>query len=168
MNISEQLLDFQAHLCCLIPGSGTMAPKGKAKAKADPVQKVKKSKDESKKAETKATAKAKAAAAETMDKGEVSNMIGSLKASKDPAKQELLAFYKGLPRFDTQKSELLKKWKADKSCKWLGEYRESRSQQTSSTQEELSGYVTKYLGCISVFFFLCFSGLFFCSEVSSG
>lgn len=92
----------------------------------------------------KAGAKAKAkAASEAMNKGEVANMLGSLKVSKDPAKQELLAFYKGLPRFDAQKAELLKKWKADKSCKWLGEYQESRSQTTSSVAEELSGYVTK-------------------------
>lgn len=116
--------------------------------------------NQNKKAEPKPKAKAKAAT-EVMDKGDVSNMLGSLKVSKDPAKQELLALYKGLPRFDSQKAELLKKWKADKSCKWLGEYREQRSQTTSSTQEELSGYVTKYLGCISscclpVFFLVSF------------
>ena len=54
----------------------------------------------------------------------------------------------GLNRFDSQKAELLKKWKVDKSCKWLGEYKESRTQKASITNEELSGFATKYLGCI--------------------
>ena len=105
---------------------------------------VKQGKDE-KKASAKVVKehdKAKAA------KAEVSNMLGSLKCSKDPAKQEFLAYYKGLNRFDSQKAELLKKWKVDKSCKWLGEYKESRIQKASSTNEELSGFATKYLGCI--------------------
>jgi hypothetical protein len=64
----------------------------------------------------KKAAKSEAAA---MDKGEVANMLGSLKGSKDPQKQELLTYYRSLSRFDSQKSELLKKWKADRSCKWL-------------------------------------------------
>jgi hypothetical protein len=64
------------------------------------------------KAAAKKAAKSEAAA---MDKGEVANMLGSLKGSKDPQKQELLTYYRSLSRFDSQKSELLKKWKADRS-----------------------------------------------------
>ena len=56
---------------------------------------------------------------EAMDKKEVANMLGTLKCSKDPDKKEMLAYYQSLPRFDGQKQELLKKWKADKSCKWF-------------------------------------------------
>lgn len=82
---------------------------------------------------------------EAMDKGEVANMLGTLKCAKDPEKKELLAYYKSLPRFDGQKSELLKKWKADKTCKWIGTYKESRSQEHSTTHEEMSGFATKFL-----------------------
>ena len=52
------------------------------------------------------------------DKKDVSNMLGTLKCSKDPEKKEVLEYYKSLPSFDNQKNELLKMWKADKSCKW--------------------------------------------------
>ena len=96
----------------------------------------------------KKAAKSEAAA---MDKGEVANMLGSLKGSKDPQKQELLTYYRSLSRFDSQKSELLKKWKADRSCKWLGSYMESRTQSASTTNEELSSlfllpsFLVKYL-----------------------
>lgn len=135
-----------------------MAPKSKAKADKEVKEVNKTVHKEKKEKEPKAKPKAKSGS-EPMDKADVANMLGSLKVSKDPAKKELLALYKGLPRFDSQKAELLKKWKADKSCKWLGEYREQRSQTTSSTQEELSGYVTKYLGCISS---CCFLVLFSC------
>lgn len=83
--------------------------------------------------------------AETMDKKDVSNMLGTLKCSKDPEKKELLEFYKSLPRFDSQKNELLKKWKADKSCKWFGSYKESRTQEHSTTHNEFSGFATKFL-----------------------
>ena len=72
---------------------------------------------------------------EAMDKGEVANMLGILKCSNNPEKKEVLAHYKSLPRFDGQKGELLKKWKADKTCKWTGSYKESRS------KEHLSEYV---------------------------
>lgn len=85
-----------------------IAPKAAAKKEASKVAEGK----ETKKAEPKPKAKTKAAT-EAMDKSEAPNMLGSLKASKDPAKQELVNFYKGLPRFDSQKAELLKKWKAD-------------------------------------------------------
>lgn len=74
---------------------------------------------------------------EAMDKGEVANMLGTLKCAKDPEKKELLAYYKSLPRFDGQKSELLKKW--------IGTYKESRSQEHSTTNEEMSGFATKFL-----------------------
>lgn len=117
---------------------------GRAKNEKQAPAKVVKDAD---KAKAKAKAKADTSSV-AMEKGEVSNMLGSLKCSKDPAKQELLAYYKGLSRFDSQKAELLKKWKADKSCKWLGEYKESRTQKASTTNEELSGFATKYLGCI--------------------
>ena len=99
------------------------------------------------KAAAKKAAKSEAAA---MDKGEVANMLGSLKGSKDPQKQELLTYYRSLSRFDSQKSELLKKWKADRSCNWLGSYMESRTQMASTTNEELSGFATKFLGKIFV------------------
>lgn len=94
---------------------------------------------------TKKGPKIKNKESEAMDKKEVANMLGTLKCSKDPEKKEVLDYYKSLPRFDSQKSELLKKWKADKSCKWFGSYKESRSQEHSTTQEEVPGFATKFL-----------------------
>ena len=104
-----------------------------------------------KKAAPKNTVKKDGPEAETMDKKDVSNMLGTLKCSKDPEKKEVLEYYKSLPRFDGQKNELLKKWKADKSCKWFGSYKESRSQEHSTTHNEFPGFATKFL--VSICFF---------------
>ena len=109
-------------------------------AKSKPAEKKATPKDSAKK-----DSKNKEKESEAMDKKEVANMLGTLKCSKDPDKKEMLAYYKSLPRFDGQKQELLKKWKADKSCKWFGSYKESRRQEHSTTQEEMSGFATKFL-----------------------
>lgn len=78
---------------------------------------------------------------------DTSNMITSLRNSKDQVKVDLLAKYKSLPRFDIEKHNILKQWKMDKSCKWASSYLQEVSQEKSSKQSELEGYGTRPVSC---------------------
>ena len=115
-------------------------------AKNKPAEKKPTPKDSAKK-----DSKNKEKESEAMDKKEVANMLGTLKCAKDPEKKEMLAYYKSLPRFDGQKQELLKKWKADKSCKWFGSYKESRSQEHSTTPGR-DVWLCHQVSCLPYFF----------------
>lgn len=79
-------------------------------------------------------------------KKDQSNMVTQLKQGDTPEKVETLELYKSLPRFSQEKVDLLKKWKLDRTCKWIGSYKESRSFTSKTTKSEKEGYATKYLG----------------------
>ena len=78
---------------------------------------------------------------------DISCMITSLKNSKDTSKAQLLAKYQSLPRFDPEKNNILKKWKLDKSCKWVSSYMQEVSQEKSCKDTELEGYGTRHVSC---------------------
>lgn len=78
---------------------------------------------------------------------DISCMITSLKNSKDTSKAQLLAKYQSLPRFDPEKNNILKKWKLDKSCKWVSSYMQEVSQEKSCKDTELEGYGTRHASC---------------------
>jgi len=78
---------------------------------------------------------------------DISCMITSLKNSKDTSKAQLLAKYQSLPRFDPEKNNILKKWKLDKSCKWVSSYMQEVSQEKSCKDTELEGYGTRPVSC---------------------
>ena len=77
----------------------------------------------------KAAAKPKVKTAEQAaeDKKDMSNMVTTLKKATPAEKEkvQLLEIYQSLPRFSEEKLKLLKQWKLDKSCKWIGQYQES-------------------------------------------
>ena len=50
------------------------------------------------------------------EKRDQANMANQLRNSSDPNKQQILALYQSLPRFDTQKKELLAEWKKIKAA----------------------------------------------------
>lgn len=99
------------------------------------------SKPEGVKRSTKTSAKDPEKAAQ--DKKDQSNMITQLKKGDTPAKCEALQLYTSLPRFSQEKSEMLKKWKLDKSCKWISSYQESRKMTQITTHQEKDGFATK-------------------------
>lgn len=80
------------------------------------------------------------------DKKDQSNMVTQLKKADTPAKCEALKLYQSLPRFSEEKAEMLKKWKLDKSCKWISSYQESRKLTQVTTHQEKDGFATKHLG----------------------
>lgn len=113
-----------------------MAPKTAAEKKAA----VKKTKPDQKDA-------VKAA----QDKKDQSNMVTQLKKGDTPAKCEALKLYQSLPRFSEEKAEMLKKWKLDKSCKWISSYQESRKLTQVTTHQEKDGFATKHLGIFKIY-----------------
>ena len=112
----------------------------------------------------KATAKPKVKSAEQAaeDKKDVSNMITTLKKSSPAEKEkvQLLEIYQSLPRFSEEKLKLLKQWKLDKSCKWIGQYQESRALTNTTSESIQDGFATKQL------FFLSWIHSFFPSAIS--
>ena len=105
----------------------------------------------------KATAKPKVKPAEeaAQDKKDMSNMLTTLKKATpaDKEKVQLLEIYQSLPRFSEEKLKLLKQWKLDKSCKWIGQYQESRELSNTTSESTQDGFATKYLACICFFQF---------------
>ena len=78
------------------------------------------------------------------EKRDQANMANQLRNSSDPNKQQILALYQSLPRFDKQKKELLAEWKKDKSCKWAAAW---SKRVTASEMEEVktrTGFGTKF------------------------
>jgi len=75
-----------------------------------------------------------------LNKGEVSNFLGQLSHSTDPNKKQTLQLYKGLGRFDSQKADILQKWKNDKSCRWVTEFYHEKTSMVVTTTESLQGY----------------------------
>ena len=88
------------------------------------------------------------------DKKDMSNMLTQLKkaTSAEKEKVQLLEIYQSLPRFSEEKLKLLKQWKLDKSCKWIGQYQESRALTNTTSESIQDGFATKYLDC--KYFFL--------------
>ena len=72
------------------------------------------------------------------------NMSNQLRNSNGPNKQQILALYQSLPRFSSQKKELLAEWKKDKSCKWAAAW--TKKAQASEMEEVKSrtGFGTKF------------------------
>ena len=112
---------------------------------------------EKKLAVKKTTAKPKVKSADeaAQDKKDMSNMITTLKKapSSEKEKVQLLEIYQSLPRFSEEKLKLLKQWKLDKSCKWIGQYQESRELSNTTSESTQDGFATKYLDC-SLFFWI--------------
>ena len=79
------------------------------------------------------------------EKRDQANMANQLMNSSGPNKQQILALYQSLPRFDKQKKkELLAEWKKDKSCKWAAAW---SKRVTASEMEEVktrTGFGTKF------------------------
>ena len=73
-------------------------------------------------------------------------MLTQLKKSSDPAKQEVLAHYSSLSRYDKQKKELLGLWKGNKSCRWFAGWRKSVTFSEQEKVEARAGFGTKLLG----------------------
>lgn len=76
---------------------------------------------------------------------DISNMLTSLKGSSDPNKVQVLQKYQSLSRFDPEKANILKKWKLDKSCKWVSSYSQEVTQEKATKHKELEGYGTRHL-----------------------
>jgi hypothetical protein len=83
-------------------------------------------------------------------RGDISNMLTQLKNSSDPAKQQVLQLYKSQSRFSTEKTAILKKWKMDKSCKWVNTYQQELSHEVVSKDTVLEGYGTRCCACQSL------------------
>lgn len=99
------------------------------------------------------------------DKKDMSNMLTTLKkaTSAEKEKVQLLEIYQSLPRFSEEKLKLLKQWKLDKSCKWIGQYQESRALTNTTSESIQDGFATKYLDCK---YFILDAFIFFCSAIS--
>lgn len=96
-------------------------------------------------AKGKAKIKATAAESETTRKDQ-SNMVTQLKkASASESQKELLKLYQSLPRFSDRKTELLNKWRADKSCVWVQDYSETHERSAESTDQKARGYGTVFV-----------------------
>ena len=70
-------------------------------------------------------------------------MLTQLKGSQDHNKQQVLAKYQSLSRFDPEKAQILRKWKLDKSCKWVSSYYQEMAQEKSAKSKELEGHGTR-------------------------
>jgi tryptophanyl-tRNA synthetase len=75
--------------------------------------------------------------------GDVSNFITQSKKSSNPDKVATLQLYQSLGRFDTEKKNLVAKWKLDKTCKWFSEYTHSREKEHEVKTESLLGFGTR-------------------------
>ena len=68
--------------------------------------------------------------------------------------------YKSLSRMDPEKTVLLQKWLADRSCKWIHGYLRTRTSETKETTVAAKGYGTKcdaqdiYLGFVVFHYFV--------------
>ena len=81
-------------------------------------------------------------------RGEVSAMLTALKVkTKDPEtnnlRRQILDIYQNLPRASEEKKELLSKWKADRSCKWVSSYTSSKLETQSLKRSNVAGHGTK-------------------------
>ena len=81
-------------------------------------------------------------------RGEVSAMLTALKVTtKDPEtnnlRRQLLDIYQNLPRVSEEKKDILSKWKADRSCKWVSSYTSSKFETQSVRHSNVIGHGTK-------------------------
>ena len=102
-----------------------LAPKGKAKAK----EAKKKPRDEDDD--------------DGVSKNDQVNFVNSLSRCETEAdKKDCLAIYQSLSRFDPMKKQLIAAWKMDKSCKWVGSYRQICKSTKATSCETSSGFGT--------------------------
>ena len=77
------------------------------------------------------------------ERKDLSNFITQLKNSTDPNKMQVYTMYQGMSRFDSQKKEIIRKWKMDKSCKWVNSMEQQISATTEAKSTTLEGWGTK-------------------------
>ena len=103
-----------------------LAPKGKAKAK-DAKKKGRDEEDDD----------------DGVSKNDQVNFVNSLsRGEKEGDKKDCLAIYQSLSRFDPMKKQLIAAWKMDKSCKWVGSYRQICKSTKATSCETSSGFGT--------------------------
>ena len=60
-----------------------------------------------------------------------------------PQYKNLGAIAAAAQRFDPEKAQILRKWKLDKSCKWVSSYYQEMAQEKSAKSKELEGHGTR-------------------------
>jgi hypothetical protein len=65
----------------------------------------------------------------------------------DSQSQQVLAMYKAKDRFSSEKASILRKWKMDKSCKWVATYQQEKTTETIVKGTVLEGYGTRCGAC---------------------
>ena len=78
---------------------------------------------------------------------DICNFLTQLKNSNDPNKQHVLSLYKGANKFSPEKAATLRKWKLDKSCKWVTTYQQEVSSETTAKDTGLEGFGTRSHAC---------------------
>lgn len=139
---SHRILDIKSRSVAVIPFCSS--PMGK------PAAEKKAAKDTTKRD---AKSKQKDSTQAAQDKKDQSNMLTQLKKGDTTEKVQTLQLYQSLPRFSDEKLELLKKWKLDKTCKWIASYKETRSMTQTTKHQEKDGFATKSL---SILFMISF------------
>lgn len=134
---SNRILEIKSRAVAVIPFCSSPMGRSAAEKKA--------AKDTSKKD---VNNKQKDSTQAAQDKKDQSNMLTQLKKGDTTEKVQTLQLYQSLPRFSDEKLELLKKWKLDKSCKWIASYKETRSMTQTTKHQEKDGFATKYLSTL--------------------
>lgn len=81
--------------------------------------------------------------AEIEKKKQQSNMVTQLKQSADPNKVALYNLYTQLSKNSPEKSQILQRWLADKSCSWTNEYSKSRTVASAEVSNAADGWGSK-------------------------
>ena len=104
-------------------------------------------KKETKAAATKRKAEEAADEADKLDKQKRASLFVTTIArqSSNPSAIALLDKYRGLPRYDDEKTKMIEMWGKDKSLKWVNNYLETKGRIVTDTQDVSHGYGTKCL-----------------------
>jgi len=76
-------------------------------------------------------------------KTEISGFLTSAKKTNNQNLKEAYDAYISYGRFDARKAEIIAKWKRDKSCKWVNEYKQTIENTKQKTTSSLQGHGTR-------------------------
>ena len=76
-------------------------------------------------------------------KRNASNFVTSMGKSNHPEATAILEHYKGLGRYDEEKTNIIALWNKDRSLKWVNSFVETRTETANVTESAALGHGTK-------------------------
>jgi hypothetical protein len=111
-----------------------------------PVDKQPKEQPKEKKLKVGAAEGAPEVAAKRSDNLAKANFNTQMKKSENDNHMACYKHYKTLGRFDAEKTAIVEKWSADKSCKWFNEYSMSHNRCEETESRVVNGWGSRLLG----------------------